>query len=148
MRLLALGLAALALAAPALASQERPTLSELESEVICPTCKSTLDQSSSPIASRMRVFISARIAAGDSKGEIKDALVAEFGQAVLAAPPKKGFNLLAWLLPLALLAGGGIAVTLAARRWRVSASEAQGRVPPLDPKAEARLDDELRSFDA
>jgi len=148
MRLLALGLAALALAAPALASQERPTLSELESEVICPTCKSTLDQSSSPIASRMRAFISTRIAAGDSKQQIKDALVAEFGQAVLAAPPKEGFNLLAWLIPLALLAGGGIAVTLAARRWRVSASEAQSRVPPLDPKAEARLDDELRSFDA
>ncbi len=140
--------AARALVAPAAASEQHPTLHELESEVICPTCKSTLDQSASPIADRMRAFISARIAAGDSKQEIKDALVAEFGQAVLAAPPKEGFNLLAWLLPLALLAGGAIAVALMARRWRLSDKLSQSRVAPLEPEAERRLDDELRAFDA
>ena len=148
MRLPALIAVALVLAAPALASEQRPTLSELESEVICPTCKSTLDQSASPIADRMRAFISARVAAGDSKQEIKDALVAEFGQAVLAAPPKEGFNLLAWLIPLALLGGGAIAVALMARRWRLRDTVSQGRVTPLDPEAERRLDDELRAFDA
>ena len=59
------------LAAPALASERHPTLGELEGEVMCPTCKTTLDQSSAPIADRIRQFISARIAAGDTKSEIK-----------------------------------------------------------------------------
>ena len=56
-----------------------------------------------------------RIAAGDSEQEIKDALVAEFGDEVLAEPPGGGFGLLAWLLPLAALAGGAVAVALLVR---------------------------------
>jgi cytochrome c-type biogenesis protein CcmH/NrfF len=74
MRLLLAALVALALVPSAAAA--RPTLSDLEDEVVCPTCKVTLDQSDAPVADRMRAFIRARIAAGDSKQEIKDELVA------------------------------------------------------------------------
>jgi cytochrome c-type biogenesis protein CcmH len=116
---------------------------------MCPTCKTTLDQSSSPIANRIRAFIRARIAAGDCEGEIKSALVDEFGESVLAAPPKRGFNLLAWVLPLAGLAAGAVAVGFAARRWSVSRVPAPPDAgPPLDPALERRLDDELARFDA
>ena len=66
---------------------------------MCPTCHTTLDQSSSAVADRMRTFIRARIAAGDTKSEIKSKLVDDFGEQVLASPPKRGFNLLAWVLP-------------------------------------------------
>ena len=100
MKTLVVVVLALGLAAPALASDRHPTLGELEGEVMCPTCKTTLDQSSAPIADRIRQFITARIAAGDTKGEIKAKLVAQFGPAVLAEPSKHGFNLLAWVLPL------------------------------------------------
>jgi cytochrome c-type biogenesis protein CcmH len=150
MRLFAAAVAALALAAPALAA--RPTLSDLEDEVVCPTCKVTLAQSDSPVADRMRVFIRARIAAGDSKQEIKDALVAQFGQRVLAVPEKRGFDLIAWLLPIggALLAAA--VVGAAAWRWsRTPASPsllvpANGRAG-LGPELERRVDDELARFD-
>ena len=81
---------ALILAAPASASEERPTLAELETEVICPTCHTTLDQSSAPVAQRMRAFIRSRIAAGDTKSEIKNRLVVQFGEQVLASPPRRG----------------------------------------------------------
>ena len=107
------------LAAPALASERHPTLGELEGEVMCPTCKTTLDQSTAPIADRIRQFISARIAAGDTKSEIKAKLVAQFGPAVLAEPSKHGFNLLAWVLPF---------VGLGARRgWCSAGSPGAGR---------------------
>lgn len=144
-------LLALALAAPAAAGERDPTLAELEGEVICPTCKTTLDQSRSPIADRMRAFISERIAAGDTKSEIKAKLVEQFGPAVLAAPSRRGFNLLAWVLPLAGIGLG--AVALGALVWRWS----RGREPPaapagesgaLDPELERRLDEELARFDA
>ena len=85
---------------------------------MCPVCNTTLDQSSSPAARQIKTFISQRIAAGASKDEIKDSLVSEYGPQILAAPPKNGFNLLAWLLPILGLVGG--AVVLAALAWRWS----------------------------
>ncbi|MBD0289798.1 MAG: cytochrome c-type biogenesis protein CcmH [Thermoleophilia bacterium] len=153
---LALVVAVLAflVAAPlALAAAGRPTLADLEDEVVCPTCKTTLEMSSSPVAQRMRAYIRQRIAAGDSKEEIKAKLVAQFGEGVLAAPPKRGFNLLAWALPLAgaILAAGTLA--LLARRWLSVRSGAA--VPgvsvnggaPLDPELERRVDEELARFE-
>jgi cytochrome c-type biogenesis protein CcmH len=108
---------ALALVPSALASETHPTQSELEGELVCPTCHTTLDQSSAPIALRMKQFVRSRIAAGDTKSEIKDQLVAQFGKGVLAAPERKGFDLLAWLLPIAGLLAGGAVLTVLAWRW-------------------------------
>ncbi|HSO02594.1 MAG TPA: cytochrome c-type biogenesis protein CcmH, partial [Gaiellaceae bacterium] len=71
MRLLVAALAALALGAPAAASEQRPTASELESELVCPVCETTLDTSNAPVALRMKAFIRERIDAGDTKSEIK-----------------------------------------------------------------------------
>ena len=51
--------------------RDPPRQADLEAEIVCPTCKTTLDQSSSPIATRMKAFIRARIAAGDSAAQIK-----------------------------------------------------------------------------
>ena len=148
MRLLAAALVALALvAAPAaVASGEHPTLADLEGEVMCPICNTTLDQSSSPAAQRIKTLISQRIAAGDSKDEIKDLLVADYGPQILAAPPKKGFNLLAWLLPIVGVLGG--ALVLAALAWRWSrVDEPAPAVAGLDPAVERRIDQELARFD-
>lgn len=153
---LALGAAALALAVPAaLASEEKPTLAELERELVCPTCDTTLAMSNAPIADRMRAHIRKRIAAGDTKSEIKAGLVEQFGEAVLAAPPRSGFNLLAWLLPLGGLAAAAVAVSLFARRWlrarpaaAAGAGPAANGVPPLDPALERRVDEELARYDA
>src|SRR6186713_1958598 len=118
MRLLGTTLAAVALllwTGPAAAAP--PNAADLEAELVCPVCETTLDQSSSPVAERMKTFIRVRIAAGDSEQEIKDVLVAQFGPAVLAEPPGGGFGLLAWLLPLAALAAGAVAVALLVRSW-------------------------------
>ncbi len=123
-----------------------PNAADLEAELVCPVCETTLDQSNAPIAQRMKAFIRVRIAAGDSEQEIKDALVDEFGPAVLATPPKSGFGLLAWLLPLAALAVGAIAVGLLIRSWsRLRAPPDDGQ--PLDPQLERLVDDELARFD-
>ena len=142
---------ALAVAAAAAASEKRPTLAELEGEVICPTCHTTLALSRSPIAERMRAFIRERIAAGDTKGEIKAKLVAEFGEGVLAAPPVRGFSLLAWALPIGGALVALVAVGVLARRWArrrpLPAAVAQP-AGVLDPELERRLDEELARFEA
>lgn len=146
MTLLASLVLAFALAAPP------ATLSDIEDEVVCPTCKVTLDQSDAPIADRMRAYIRERIAAGDSKEEIKAKLVAQFGPRVLAVPQRRGFDLLAWLLPIgaAVLAAGVVGVVA----WRWSRAPRPGEVPAeadgrgaLGPELERRLDEELARFD-
>ena len=152
--LMAALLLALGAAGTAAASEQQPTLPELERELICLTCHESLALSSSPIADRMRSFIRARIAAGDTKSEIKSKLVDQFGESVLAAPPKRGFNLLAWLLPFAGLGLGGAALAVLARRWSRAREDAVATDPsgngrgPLDPELERRVDEELARFDA
>ena len=153
MRLLAAVVLVLALAPVAAASERHPTLGELEGEVICPTCHTTLDQSSSPIAARMKLFIAARIRAGDTKSEIERKLVAQFGPEVIAKPSRHGFDLVAWLLPLVLLIGGAVAIALAVWRWRrppppPTESPHSSDEEPLAPELERRVDEELARFDA
>jgi cytochrome c-type biogenesis protein CcmH len=147
-RVAAAALLALVLA-PAAVAGSRPTLAELESEVMCPVCGTTLDQSDAPAARQIERFIKRRIAAGDSEREIKDALVANYGESILASPPKHGFGLLAWWIPL-----GGIvvaAVLLGWGIWRWSRARepipAAAGGPALDPVLDRRLDDELKRFE-
>jgi cytochrome c-type biogenesis protein CcmH len=148
MRALLLAVLALALAAPALASEQHPTLGELEGEVMCPTCKTTLDQSTAPIADRIRQFISVRIAAGDTKSEIKQKLVDQFGPAVLAEPSKHGFNLLAWVLPFVGIGIAAAVLGVLAWRWTRSREPVAAVAgTPLDPELDRRVDDELARFD-
>jgi cytochrome c-type biogenesis protein CcmH len=139
-------LAALLVVPVARADERHPTLAELEGEVMCPVCGTTLDQSESPAAQQIKRLIVARIAAGDTKSQIKDRLVAEYGQAILAAPRHKGFGLLAWWLPIAGIVAAAAALGVGAWRW----SRARDREPEglqLDPALERRLDDELARWD-
>jgi len=146
MRLLGVCLAALALTGAAAASEQNPTPAELESELVCPVCDSTLDTSNAEIARLMKARIRELIAAGATKSEIKDEFVEDFGTRVLAEPPKRGFDLLAWLLPLV---GGGLAlVAVGAVAWGWSRSRPPAEAgAALDPELERRLDDELDRFE-
>jgi cytochrome c-type biogenesis protein CcmH len=113
---------------------------------MCPVCGTTLDQSDSPAAQQIKRVIAQRIAAGDSKTEIENRLVAEYGTAILAAPPHKGFGLLAWWLPVGGILAAAVVVGLGAWRWsRAREREAAGA--RLDPALERRLDDELARWD-
>jgi cytochrome c-type biogenesis protein CcmH len=128
-----------------------PTVAGLEGELICPTCKTTLDQSDAPAARRIKALVRQRVAACVPEQQIKDELVGQFGPSVLAAPPREGFHLLAWLLPpLGLLAA---AVVVSALVWRWSRARPAEAVvdsnghAPLDPELERRLDRELARYD-
>jgi cytochrome c-type biogenesis protein CcmH len=91
-------------------------------------------------------MIAQRIAAGDTKSQIENRLVAEYGEAILAAPRHKGFGLLAWWLPIAGIVAGAVIVGAGAWRWS-RAREREPDPPRLDPALERRLDDELARWD-
>jgi cytochrome c-type biogenesis protein CcmH/NrfF len=84
-RFVAVVVAALALAPSALACTAHPSQAQLEGQVMCPVCGTTLDQSDSPAAQQIKDVIRRRIAAGDSDCRIKDRLVQSYGESILAA---------------------------------------------------------------
>ncbi len=151
MRALALVLAALALTAPALASNAHPTQGELEAELVCPECHSPLDESNSAIAQQMKAYIRVHIAMGWTKSQIEDALVAQLGPAVLGVPRTHGFDLLAWVLPFAVIVLGAVGLAGGAWYWSRSRSgpgTATGdAATPLDPESDRRVDEALARFD-
>ena len=137
MKLFAAFAVLLALAAP------QASLPDIEDEVMCVECGTVLSVSNSPVAQQERDFIREQIAAGKDKDEIKEALVAEYGDQVLADPGTGGFNLTLRLVPIVivLLAVAGIGV--AYKRWRGAPEDEAELPPPLSPEDARRLDAEL-----
>jgi cytochrome c-type biogenesis protein CcmH/NrfF len=148
-RVLVAGLLALAFVPLARGSDRQPSLAELEGEVMCPVCGTTLDQSDAPAARQIERFIKRRIAAGDSERQIKDALVANYGESILASPPRHGFGLLAWWVPLGGIILAAALLGLGIWRWSRAREPAPATAGvPVDPELDRRLDDELKRFDA
>ena len=147
MRLLALLLAALVLAAPALAGKP-PSAEAIETKLVCPVCHETLDQSTAPIAQEMKAHIRERIAQGWTEKQILDEMVAQFGPGVLSTPAKHGFDLLAWVLPFGGAMAGVVVLGFGARYWARPPSGPSPPPPPaLDADIERRIDEELERFD-
>ncbi|MES1247469.1 MAG: cytochrome c-type biogenesis protein [Actinomycetota bacterium] len=147
MKALAVVVAALVLASPAAAACTHPktSLSFMEGQVMCPTCHTTLDQSNAPAAQRIKAEIAGMIAQCKSSQQIEDALVVNFGAGILAAPPHKGFDLVAWWLPIAGILVG--AALIGAGVWRWTRSRGVEAEPPLDPELDARVDELLAKWE-
>jgi cytochrome c-type biogenesis protein CcmH len=143
--------AALALPAGAIAADcPKTSLAAVEAEVMCPVCGTPLSLATeAPQANRERALIQRLVDRCRSKEEIKDVLVAQFGDDVLALPEPEGFDLAAYLVPAlaVLLAAGGVA--LAARRWRGRATDGgpPAAPPPSDSAAGKRLDADLERYE-
>lgn len=150
---LALGALVALLALSPLASEATPqtSLAEVEGEVMCPVCGTLLELAEAPQALRQKEFIKRLVAAGESKEEIKAALVAEYGQEVLALPEDEGFTLSAYVVPIVAFIIAAIALGFGVWRWR----RAGGSAGPGQPTAargpsgedNRRLDEDLGRYD-
>jgi cytochrome c-type biogenesis protein CcmH len=145
-------LALLALGATAQAAPPQTTLTEIEGDVMCPICGTLLELAESPQSERERALISRLIAEGRTKAEIKDELVAQYGDRVLALPQGSGFDLTAYLVPAIafLLAVGAVAISI--WRWRSRPRGSDGAGGDGAPRAPAgeeaeRLDADLARYD-
>jgi cytochrome c-type biogenesis protein CcmH/NrfF len=142
----------LAVASPALAVTPQTSLNDVEDEVMCVSCGVPLNIADSPQADRERAFINDQIALGKSKAQIKEAMVQEYGDRVIAQPNSKGFNITNWLIPLLVVVAlvGGVAILLP--RWRRKqisgeiAEENAPAPPELDADERRRLDEDLARY--
>jgi cytochrome c-type biogenesis protein CcmH len=148
LRFLAAAAAALVLAGPAAAcAHPKTSLSYLEGQIMCPTCHTTLDMSEAPAAQEIKAQISHRISQCWSAKQIEDELVANFGQGILAAPPHKGFDLLAWWLPIAGVLGGAGVLAVGVWRWSRMRGPDDDDDEELDPESNRRIDELLARMD-
>jgi cytochrome c-type biogenesis protein CcmH/NrfF len=122
----------------------------IERQVMCGTCKIPLNVAESPQSQRERAFIRGLIAEGETEAQIKQALVAQYGSSVLALPTAKGFDLAAYLVPIAVVLAliGLLVLLLPSWRRHARAQAAQtADAPPLSADDAARLDADLERFD-
>lgn len=90
----------------------------IDEGLICPSCPGkTIGQAQVAQAAQMRLLVREKLAEGWSSQQILD-YFAERYEGVLAEPPKSGFTLLAWLLPIVGIVGGGGVLYLVVRAMR------------------------------
>jgi cytochrome c-type biogenesis protein CcmH len=137
--------------AAALAAAPRASLPDVEDEVMCPVCGTALNLAESPQADRERAFIQRLIDQGKTKAQIKAALEDQYGPRVLALPKAKGFNLAAYLVPIALGLAALLALAFTVPRWvrrRPATSTAPAEGADISAADRARLDEDLARYDA
>jgi len=101
----------------------------------------------SPGAEEMRQEVRGRLARGESRAAIVDALVAVYGEQLLGAPPAKRWGLVLWIPPALLLLLGGSVLTWWLRRRGTRAEAQPVAVTPADEADRARLAAALEDFD-
>jgi len=129
------------------------TVEEVAGQLICLCgCNKMLNVCDMQTAKEMKDIIATKLGEGLTKSEIVDYMTNTYGEQVLAAPTKRGFNLTAWLAPFALLGLGAGFLSLVVRLWVRRQREAPAAVghasaPILESRFGERLDRELNAFE-
>lgn len=91
---------------------------QLASELRCPVCQGvSIEASPTELSLEMKGVIRDQLSAGRTPDEVKAYFVERYGEWILLQPPAKGFNLVAYLLPVLALLGGLVVVVVMLRRW-------------------------------
>jgi len=129
---LALGTAAICAAPPAASQQTPPDTSRAVSadsaldartsavaaQLRCPVCQGlSIQDSPSDLARSMRSIVHDQLAQGRTPEQVKAYFVSKYGEWILLAPKPRGFNLVAYAVPVLVVIGGGAVIALAVRRW-------------------------------
>ena len=123
----------------------------IDKMIMCPVCPAeTIDQAQVEISFQMRAVIREMLAEGRTQDEILDYFVDRYGADILAAPPKSGANLLAWILPIVGVAAGLVGVFFVIRsmtgRQRPTPIPAAASATPVSHPVEVPEDPELTPY--
>ncbi len=135
---------AAAAAAPAATLDDR--VYAVARQLLCPVCRGqTVAESDSTVAREMRAVIRRKLAAGETPAQVLRYFVGQFGDSVLAEPPRRGVSWILYAGPFAALACGLALAASRIRRWARASPPAPETPPAVDP---ADLDRLARDLDA
>ncbi len=121
----------ISVASPLTASSVEEQVREITAELRCPVCQNlSVADSPSRMANQMRDLVRERLEAGESPEAVKAYFVERYGEWILLAPKKEGFNLLVWVLPFLGMFGGALALFAVVRRWVRRPEPEPGAVDP------------------
>src|SRR5438093_8006615 len=144
--LVLLALVAAPVWAVAAAPVDEKTVQEIAAQLRCVVCQSlSVADSPSETAHQMRGIIRERLAAGETPVQVRDYFVEKYGQWILLSPPRRGFDLLVWVVPFAALGAGLVLVALVLRRWRRTPSPVP--TAALEPSVRERIRREMEELD-
>jgi cytochrome c-type biogenesis protein CcmH len=135
--------ASLAATPPDLEAQVR----EIALQLRCPICQGlSVGDSPSELANEMRGLVREQLQQGKTPAEVLNYFAQRYGEWVLLAPPKRGFNLVIWVLPFVLLPVGAFVIYLGARRWVRNSPPEESPLTRRDSPYAERLQHELDSY--
>ncbi len=134
-------------------AQDTPRAKALSKRVLCMCggCEDSVGLCNHPggtfsgpceTARSMQKDLDAHVIKGESDDQILQAFVEQYGPTVLVEPPKKGFDLLAWIMPIAVPLIALVLVWEVVRRWRHKATLAPAGGPPVSSEFLARAQHE------
>ncbi len=146
--LLAVALSLLIAPGAAVAATPRTNAYAAESQFMCVTCGIPLLEAESAQADDEKAYVQSLVARGDTIAQIKTAMVAVYGTAVLALPPASGFDATVYVVPIVVVVALIALVAILLPRWRRRRPARIASAPPaLSASDSARLDAELARFD-
>ena len=148
----AAALAVVAVRGPVAPKSLEDRIRAVASSLRCPVCQDlSVADSPSPLAQGMRRTIGLDLQAGRTPDQIRASFVAAYGEWILLSPPKRGIDLIAWIGPVLLLAGGLVAGALAVRRWTAGGlshdEPTEPATPSLPPEDRRLLDHALAELE-
>ena len=144
------------LSSPPLIAQDEVTgitadeVNTVARELWCPLCggRLRLDSCELKACAQMREVIAIKLEEGEDAAAIRDYFLEQYGPQVLGEPPRRGFNWLAWILPVVAFAGGGVFLWLRLQQMSRPLRPSAARVAePEHDERERRLDEELSRYD-
>ncbi len=119
---------------------------KLSNELRCPTCQGlSVKDSEAGFSNSIKDKIHELMKLGKTDKEIKEYFIERYGEWILRAPPKKGFNLVLWILPGAGIGIGLLWVMILSKRW-VTKPQLE-ELAQLTPEEERKLKEDLERFD-
>ncbi|MBC8195645.1 MAG: cytochrome c-type biogenesis protein CcmH [Acidimicrobiia bacterium] len=102
---------------PALTNADR--VHDLAEDFACPVCQGqSIAESDAPVARTIRATIVRMVDDGATDAEVRDLLVASFGEDIDYSPSGRGLTGLVWVLPVLVVAAAATGLWLAVQRWQ------------------------------
>ena len=148
---------ALVFAAGSLQAQNKPTLQEIKTSLTCLCdCNMTVEACEGAMtcdsADKLTAEAQQYIDQGLDKKQILAAFTSRYGEHILSAPTKRGFNLTAWITPFLLIVLAGFVIVKIVNKWadrpdKPDKPQQASNAANGNPKYEKMLDEVLKDLD-